>query len=325
MNKPFPIKVETFVEAPYKLVEWKLHDKCNYNCSFCGDENKLGIFGWQDLETNKKIVDGIVNGCKGKPYWIQLTGGEPTLYPKFLELVTYMKQQGAMIRLISNASRTIRWWKEVRDAGVLDIAALTFHSEQQADYRHIAEVSNLFLDEETITVIPITYVPGSLEYALEGAKYLTENTGSYISMNAMDLRNKTEDAKTFCEESFEEVLTKYNLAYGELMDKKKPSPIPKEFLSVNHTTVTYNDGSSELKDVTLMMKTGENKFEGWLCHAGMDSINIEPNMKFRGGCKRGGTNMEKGSFSFFDKPFVCDIDACFCAMDMITTKIRISD
>lgn len=325
MTKPFPIKVETFKQAPYKLVEWKLHDKCNYNCSFCGDENKLGIFGWQDLETNKKIVDGIVEGCKGHPFWIQITGGEPTLYPKFIELVTYMKEKGARVRLISNGSRTIRWWKELRNADIMDIIFLTFHSEQRADYKHIAEVANLFLDAETITVMPVTYVPHSLEYALEGAKYLVENTGSYISMNAMDLRFTPEEERNFQEDQFKEVLEKYNTAVGDLMDKKTKTTIPEQMLAMYDVSVTYSDGTVQQKDPTIMMKLGENKFEGWLCYAGIDSISIENNMKFRGGCKRGGTPMELGEFTFFDEPFVCDIDSCYCAMDMVTTKIKNMD
>ena len=64
-----PIKVQAYAdEFPYKLVEWKLHDKCNFNCSFCGDENKLGILGWLDLASNKAIVDSIVKSAKAKLY-----------------------------------------------------------------------------------------------------------------------------------------------------------------------------------------------------------------------------------------------------------------
>ena len=325
MSNIQPIKVEATRKPPYKFVEWKLHDKCNYNCYFCGDENKLGKYGWQDLETNKKIVDGIVEGCKGSPFWIQLTGGEPTLYPKFKELLLYMKEKGAMIRVISNGSRTIRWWKEICDADVIDSLFITFHSQQNADYKHITEVLNLFHDKKTITVSVITYVPNSISYALEGAEYITEHTGSYVSMNAMDLRGKPEEDKTFDEDQYQKVLNEYNIAYGKQLDTKTKTDIPEELIQNVDIVITYDDGSTIVKDSTLMMKTGENKFEGWDCYAGIDSINIEPNMKFRGGCKRDPTPMNLGEFSFFDKPFKCDVDACYCSLDMITTKIKNTD
>ena len=317
-------KVETYSEFPYNLVEWKLHDKCNYNCYFCGDDNKLGKVGWADLDTNKTIVDSIVASAT-KPLWIQLTGGEPTLYPKFLELVAYMKSKGAMVRVITNGSRTLRWWKEIREANILDIIYFTFHSQQKADYKHIAEISNLFLDTQTITVIPVTYVPESLGYAIEGAKYLTENTGSYISMNAMDLRTKPEEDKQFNEDEFEKALNEYNVSYGKLLNVKVPSDISPELLSPADATITHNDGTTQIKDVTLMMKLGENKFEDWTCYAGMDTMNIDGTFKYRGGCKRDKTKFEPGKLTFFDKPFKCDVDSCYCAMDMITTKIKNTD
>ena len=318
-------KTETYQEFPYNLVEWKLHDKCNYDCYFCGDENKLGKIGWADLDTNKKIVDSIVASAT-KPLWIQITGGEPTLYPKFLELVTYMKSKGAMVRVITNGSRTLRWWKQLREADVLDMIYFTFHSQQKADYKHIAEISNLFLNSETILITLVTYVPESLGYAIEGAKYLTENTGSYVSMNAMDLRPKSEEDKQFNEDEFEKALTEYNIAYGKLLNVKTPPSIPHELLGLpSNTTIYYNNGSSEVKDVTLMMKLGENKFQEWTCYAGMDTMNIDGTFKYRGGCKRDKTKFEPGNLTFFDKPFKCDVDSCYCAMDMITTKIKNMD
>lgn len=318
-------KTETYSEFPYNLVEWKLHDKCNYDCYFCGDENKLGKVGWADLETNKAIVDSIVASAT-KPLWIQLTGGEPTLYPKFLELVTYMKSKGAMVRVITNGSRTLRWWKQIREADVLDMVYFTFHSQQNADYKHVAEVSNLFLDSEAPTITLVTYVPESLGYAIEGAKYLVENTGSYISMNAMDLRTKPEEDKQYKEDEFEKALNEYNVAYGKLLNTKKPTSIPQELLGIpTNTAIYYNDGTTEVKDVTLMMKLEENKFQDWTCYAGMDTMNIDGTFKYRGGCRRDKTKFEPGNLTFFDKPFKCDVDSCYCAMDMITTKIRNTD
>lgn len=318
-------KLEAYQEFPYNLVEWKLHDKCNYDCYFCGDENKKGLVGWADLETNKAIVDSIVASAT-KPLWIQLTGGEPTLYPKFLELVKYMKSKGAMVRVITNGSRTLRWWKEIREANVLDMIYFTFHSQQNADYKHVAEVANLFLDSEAPTIILVTYVPNSLGYAIEGAAYLTENTGSYISMNAMDLRFTPEEEKQFNSEEFQKALDVYNTAYGKLLDIKKPTTIPDELLAIPaNSTIHYKDGTTETKDVTLMMKLEENKFQDWDCYAGMDTMNIDGTFKYRGGCKRDKTKFEPGNLTFFDKPFKCDVESCYCAMDMITTKIKDTD
>lgn len=321
------VKIETFDKFPYKLVEWKLHDKCNYDCPFCGDENKKGLVGWQDLETNKKIVDSIAKACEGEPYWIQLTGGEPTLYPNFIELVSYMKEKGAYTSLISNGSRTLRWWTALRDARVMDLIYMTFHSQQNADYKHLAEVSNLFLDEPTLIINPSTYTKDSVDYVLEGLDYLIENTGNIVTTNAMDIVPYRIDEDTVGKEKFEKLVNHYNINLGKKFPQKKTCEhIPKNQMPLDtHANVFYGDGSVETKNVIQMMKTGENRFEGWDCYAGIDTMNIEPGFKFRGGCKRNKTPFEPDSLTFFDEPFKCDVYDCYCAMDMITTKIRTTE
>lgn len=321
MNEP--VKVQTFEEYPYRFVEWKLHDKCNYDCPFCGDENKKGWNGWQDLETNKKIVDSIAAACSDKPFWIQFTGGEPTLYPKFIELLSYMKEKGAMTSIISNGSRTLRWWKQLKEAKVVDLVYITFHSQQKADYKHLAEISDLFIDEETFVIIASTYTKESIDYVLEGLDYLIENTANIITTNAMNIIPYKIGVDTVGKDRFDKLLNEYNISMGKKLPQKKISSIPKQLFPLEvMTTVTYQDGTTENKNVIQMMKLGENKFHGWDCYAGMDSMNIENGFKFRGGCKRDKTAFDPENLTFFDKPFKCDIADCFCAMDMITRKIK---
>lgn len=323
MTAPHPIKVQTFDEFPYRLVEWKLHDKCNYDCPFCGDENKKGLVGWQDHETNKQIVDSITASCTDKPLWIQITGGEPTLYPKFIDLIKYMKEKGAYTSLISNGSRTIRWWKEIRDAKVLDLLYLTFHSQQNADYKHIAEISDLFLNETTVIINMSTYTIDTLDYLFEGLDYLVENTANIIVTNAMDTGEDRIDETKIGKEKFSKLLKAYNIQKGNKSDQKHYGDIPFELMPLYTTsTITYDDHSSQTKNVIEMMKVGENRFEGWECYAGIDSMNIENGFKYRGGCKRDKTKFEPNNLTFFDKPFICDVSDCYCGIDMVTTKIK---
>ena len=56
--KIFPIKVERSKPLAYKLIEWKLHNVCNHNCSFCGPAHKDGSVRWLTLE-KYKLYDNI--------------------------------------------------------------------------------------------------------------------------------------------------------------------------------------------------------------------------------------------------------------------------
>lgn len=319
-----PVKVETYEGSPpHRFIEWKLHDKCNYDCSFCGDENKLGIRGWFDLEKNKAIVDRIADMCGDTPYWIQLTGGEPTLYPKLIELMSYMKQKNAYVSMISNGSRTIRWWKMMREAKALDFLYVTYHSQQQADYKHIVEVLNLFHDEPVITVTMATYTTDTIGLCIEGAEYITEHTGSWIMLNAMDLGDHNNvDSTTVSEEQFEKIKN-FNGVMGNRMSTKMLSSIPQHLIGQkNVSTVTYADGSVEVKNPSMMMKLAENRFEGWQCEAGMHTIKIEDDFIYRGGCKRDPIPLTLDNIKFYDSPFKCDVFDCFCYIDMVSTKTK---
>lgn len=321
-----PVKIQTFQKFPYKFVEWKLHDKCNYDCPFCGDENKKGLVGWDILETNKEIVDSIANACAGEPFWIQITGGEPTLYPKFIELLHYMKEKGAYTSLISNGSRTIRWWKQLVEANVLDLLFLTFHSQQKADYKHLADVSDLFLNETTLVINMSTYTIDTLDYLFEGLDYLKDNTSNLIVTNAMDTITYRIDENLIGKDKFQKLVESYNIQRGAKFKDKKFGSIPFNLMPLATTTqVTYDDLSTETKNVIQMMKNGENRFEGWECLAGIDSMNIENGYKFRGGCKRDKTKFEANKLKFFTEPFICDVVDCYCGIDMITTKIKKPD
>ena len=86
MNK-FPIRLEKAVPPEYKLIEWKLHNVCNHNCSYCGEENKDGSNRWTDLETYKQQFDNLYKSCGESALWIQITGGEPTVFPELLDLI----------------------------------------------------------------------------------------------------------------------------------------------------------------------------------------------------------------------------------------------
>ena len=216
------VKIQAHDKFPYKLVEWKLHDKCNYDCIFCGEENKAGHKGWDDFESNKMIVDSIVKSAEGEPLWIQLTGGEPTLYPKFLELVQYIKEQGAYVCILSNGSRTLRWWKQFQGTRLIDMLFLTFHSQQKADYKHIEQVSNLFLNDETIVVCIGTYTADSIDYLIEGMDYILDNTGNYITTNAMDLGTDNRiTEEDIGKEKFDILLNHINLTTGKLYETLK--------------------------------------------------------------------------------------------------------
>ena len=316
-----PIKIEPTYTVPYKFVEWMITDTCNYDCSFCGDENKVGRRGRLDLETNKKIVDAIAIACAGSPYWIQITGGEPTLYPDLIELLSYMKEKGAMIKMISNGSRSLRWWEELRDRHLLDVLYITFHSQQVADYKHIADVLNLFHTEETTTMILATYVKESVDYLLEGCDYLNANTGTFLCVLAMSINSQF--MGSLIETEKYERIKKYTWHAGDLYESKTKSKLPTIMLTTPKTKIIYDDSTIEIANGHHLMKLGKNKFLGWQCDVGLGIMRIEIDKIYRGGCRVGSKPFSIENIKFWEDPVICTKPECFCGTDIFYKKTKL--
>lgn len=319
--KIFPIKVEKAVPTDQKFIEWKIHNVCNHDCSFCGARHKDGSQRWFSLEKYKEYTDKLVEACGDSPFWIQITGGEPTLFPDLLPLIAYMKSKGAMVSLISNGSRTIRWWKELQEAHIIDYLFITYHSEQTDNYTHINEILNLFHDEPIEVICLITHSINSLEKAFEARDYLKSNTGAIVTLKSMvfgefdiyELYTKEQIAK----------LKQDNWVYGDMRATKKLSTLPMKH-RINHTLkVTYSkDNLSLTIDPQLLMKKKQNKFLGWDCAIGNHNMRIDHDVIYRGVCEVGGEkNLNDTNIQFADDYIKCTSTQCFCGTDMIAPKI----
>lgn len=323
MMKIFPIKVEKAITADYKFIEWKIHNVCNHNCSFCDIMHKDGSQRWFSLEKYKEYTDKLIEACGDSPFWIQLTGGEPTLFPDLIPLLSYMKSKGAMISMISNGSRTIRWWKELQEKKLIDYLFLTYHSEQTNDYHHITEVINLFHDDPIEVICLITHVFDTLNLAFEAQKYIIQNTGSLVTIKAMMVGAYDIYSKYTSEQLLQ--LKSNNWVPSNNRDSKVKSLLKDEH-KINHILkVHYNNGISFKVDPQVLMKTQKNNFFGWDCAIGTNTMRIDYDVVYRGVCGEGGSTSLYDKISFKDDYVSCSLKQCFCGTDMVATKILPED
>jgi len=88
---------------------WNIHYKCNFRCSYCFFEGK-----WQEYE-KRNIYLSVDEWMR---YWermhklygppvIIITGGEPFLYPNFIELIKRLSGISRHINISTNASRDL--------------------------------------------------------------------------------------------------------------------------------------------------------------------------------------------------------------------------
>lgn len=74
-------------------------DTCNMKCSFCFAHDYLGKSRFISLETFEQRLDFI---CRSDIEEIRLIGGEPTLHPRFPELIAMAQRRGKHIVVFSH-------------------------------------------------------------------------------------------------------------------------------------------------------------------------------------------------------------------------------
>jgi len=72
--------------------------RCNFACTYC---NRMG--GQIDLD---QVCAFITENCSTLRH-VQLTGGEPTLYPHLKKLCRFIKDQGIKVGISTNGSATM--------------------------------------------------------------------------------------------------------------------------------------------------------------------------------------------------------------------------
>ena len=87
---------------------WFITGRCNYNCDYCD------IYGNEvvDWEVKQKIIEFLNYMDTIRKHKVLLYGGEPTIDPDFLKVVSELK---SYIRLFTNLSQDLSFLKELID------------------------------------------------------------------------------------------------------------------------------------------------------------------------------------------------------------------
>ncbi|MCP4913255.1 MAG: radical SAM protein [Oligoflexia bacterium] len=85
------------LKRPYPFsVVLRLNDSCNLHCSYCSSPEKDREFEYQNLINYLEEV--YQNGCR----YVVLTGGEPSMYHRINDLVSWLKERGFYICMNTN-------------------------------------------------------------------------------------------------------------------------------------------------------------------------------------------------------------------------------
>jgi wyosine [tRNA(Phe)-imidazoG37] synthetase (radical SAM superfamily) len=151
----------------FPTIDWILGNYCNYKCSYCFGDLNTGTF--RIPEFNLQLQNNIfhlISELKSKinseeKIKFQLAGGEPTLYHDIEKLCNFLKEHST-ISLITNGSRSIRWWKE--NLKYFDQIDISFHNEF-SDINHIENLLSILAESNVKTFLSFMLDPDTFDYS----------------------------------------------------------------------------------------------------------------------------------------------------------------
>lgn len=341
-------------------VSWLLGRFCNYRCSYCWPHGRSDTRDHRPLPVLLRTMEEIKRQSRANGYnsfHFSFSGGEPTLHPGYLELLTRyaadtLNSNYQSVHMTTNLSAGLGFWEKYavavaplhrasitaswhREAGAADMVA---HRRRFAD-------KLVFLQERDVqATINMVMVPRWFEMIWEEALYF-HSRGLNVTLKPQSDPTASRVVPEYTEEQLRRLhngMPQRDYTAARLRESQKVSarPRPAQNLSGVHAAGDANHDVPQTMQVELTDDEGKrwfldqaerfnafnfNRFEGWLCESGYRSIIIrEPD----GSVKRSYSchdeplgNIETG-FRLFDAPQRCRTPTCVSSADSKIPKYQ---
>jgi hypothetical protein len=312
-----PIKIKNYSEL-YFQINWMLHDRCTYACSYCPPSNHAGSDSWLDLDKVISVCESIEYQIgKKRKMQILFSGGEPTVWKNFPNLIEHLFKKGWSLNVITNLSRSKDWWNELDVKW--DCVSASFHPEF-VDVDQFIEKCNIIKNKSNILCIRVMLHPDKILFnrAISNAFKIFQNCPE-VYIEWIPIIYEFGGAVI--------PLSPYSDDQNSIISKLKPlANGNKQILSSNLKSVVWENSKEEKLNAQFLVKNNLNKFKGWSCSAGLDGIFINSKGEvFRGTCLQGEIlgNIQDGFINLPSDPVICEKKTCECLTDVYYSKEKI--
>ena len=301
-------------------IEWNMGRRCNFDCSYCGADLHDNTSKHLAFENFDSAVRTMREFYSDKQIRMSLTGGEPFVHPRIIEILELFPKYGVdEVSTITNGSLPLE--KYQRALELIDNLIFSWHFEfLRVDHmKHV--LSNL--DRKQVKV-HLMYLPGKLEEIKGVVDWLQDNGVKY---NVRRIRPMTNRQTGEFNPPYASGMKFEGVQWGGAEGYYSNEEL--EYLNSFNKAGTaemncelFTKDTSWLDNVNTLTKNKWNTFKRWKCMAGIETLMIDNDGSvYRATCKQGGVlgNIETG-FTLEDDPVICAKQWCNCAADLNTTK-----
>lgn len=322
-----PVAIKNLQPNNLLKIRWCASNVCNYNCSYCtvhdathGFPKSLGSI----YNNFIKLFETYKQTHRKDKFELEISGGEPTLWPELGSFIKLIKKDyNVSVQLITNGSRTLRWWKKY--AKHLDKINFSFH-HASADIDHFISVVDEVVSQNIGVNVMVLMDPNNFGKCIEHIRYMKKNRKYRWSIEARPIFpiegysvNYTEDQQSYLKNNLKSLpnfkwLLK-NITKLERYESK----------------VTFENGVTKKANPTYH-SNNYNTFKGWICSIELENIYIHWNGVIQGSC---GQKLYNREFNIYDQSFVeefdalplqltCERDCCYCQPETHISKFKLS-
>ena len=92
---------------------WDITRRCNYDCDYCWPSVHNNVEPHHEYEKIIQTIDKAVDHwAEGDEIRWNFGGGEPSMHPKFLEILEYLHYKKQWVLVTTNGSRSKKFWSE---------------------------------------------------------------------------------------------------------------------------------------------------------------------------------------------------------------------
>ena len=297
---------KTMLNNPLFNVSWILGRFCNYKCTYCWPYANTDKPDHQELSLYKHTIDEIKRQARDNNYTqfhFSFSGGEPTAYKNFGELIEYYCSDTApeyqSLHMTTNLSPGSKWWNKwletTKDLQRRSITA-SFHAEFANEQEFGDKCLQLMKEGVLVTINQVMVPELWKEYYERSLRFI--DRGIHVT-----LKPQSDPTASFVVSGYTEEQTK-------ILQTESEQDTPQVRLK-DAQGVTY-----ELDQAERLNAFGFNKFKGWNCNAGYQSCIIRGDeVKRAYSCSDEPLGTLKDGFTLFKTPSKCVTDTCVSSAD----------
>lgn len=310
-------------------INYDLGNLCNYKCWYCFPGSNEGDSPFPNVEIVKKHIVSLINYYLDSDLidevQLSLLGGEPTLWKDLGQFVEYVsKNSKCKIYLITNGSRTLRWWKEY--AEYFDSINISIHHER-LDLDHIISLADLLYEKDVFFYTDVLMDHTAWGKCLDIVNRLIDTDKKFMVL----AKPININSQIFYNDEQKEYLQTHM--------KRRPSLATwfrnrKMLNGISKITAIFDNGEKiKTKNEHYFALNMLNRFQGWQCNLGVNYLFINRQGKLTGACGQRLYNIDSdysiNDIDFSEKfnpkisPVICQQKVCGCPGEIALTKKKI--